>query len=125
HRFLRLRDVAAHLPAYDEKVLLVPLDEGESAEEPSQARCYRRLAADLRAAVQQALRAGSKRLLGTYLQALLAYPDACTRAEAVLDPRTNQVLAHAPALPDDRLYPKERALVDLVRRERDRGRRVL
>jgi hypothetical protein len=35
------------------------------------------------------------------------------------------VLGHAPALPDDRLYPKEQALVDLVRRERGRGRRVL
>jgi hypothetical protein len=103
----------------------VPLDETASTDEPCQAHCYRRLAADLRQAVQQALRVGSKRLLGTYLQALLAYPDACTRAETVLDPRTNEVLAHAPALPDDRLYPKERALVDLVRRERDRGRRVL
>ncbi len=123
--FLRLRDVAKNLPPYEEKVLLVPLDEGTADDEPSQARCYRKLAADLRAAVQQALRAGSKRLLGTYLQALLAYPDACTREETVLDPRTNEVLAHAPALADDRLYPKERALVDLVRHERDRGRRVL
>jgi hypothetical protein len=123
--FLRLRDVAKHLPRYEEKVLLVPLDEGTDPDEPSQARCYQRLAADLRAAVQQALRAGSKRLLGAYLQALLAWPDACVREETVLDPRTCEVLAHAPALPDDRLYPKERALVDLARRERARGRRVL
>lgn len=55
---------------------------------------------------------------------LMVYPDACTRGELVLDP-TTEVLAHAPALPEDRLYPKERALVDLVRRERARGRRVL
>jgi hypothetical protein len=75
--------------------------------------------------VQQALGAGSKRLLGTYLQALLAYPDGCTHGEVVLDPSTNEVLAHAPALPGDRLYPKERTLVELVRRERDRNRRVL
>jgi hypothetical protein len=40
-------------------------------------------------------------------------------------PRSNEVLAHAPALPGDVLYPKERTLVDLVRRERGRGRRVL
>src|SRR5262249_8973274 len=70
-------------------------------------------------------RAGSTRLLGTYLQALLTYPDACTREETVLDPRTNGVLAHAPALPDERLYPKEQALIDLVRRERERHRRGL
>jgi hypothetical protein len=123
--FLRLRDVATHLPSYAEKVLLVPLDQAGMSDQPSQADCYRRLAADLRQAVQQALRAGSKRLLGTYLQALLAWPDACIREETVVDVRTQAVLAHAPALPADRLYPKERALVDLVRRERDRGRRAL
>jgi superfamily II DNA or RNA helicase len=123
--FLRLRDVARHLPAYDERVLLVPLDEGADPDAPSQARAYRQLATELRSAVQQALRAGSKRLLGTYLQALLTYPDACTREETVLYPRTNAVLAHAPALSDERLYPKEQALVDLVRRERERHRRVL
>ena len=91
----------------------------------SQAESYRRLAHDLRQAVRQALRSGSKRLLGTYLQALLAYPDACTRAETVLDPVSGAVLAHAPALPGDRLYPKEQALVDLVRHERAAGRRVI
>ena len=123
--FLRLRDVAKHLPDYEERVQLIPLDEGTDPDGPTQAGCYRKLAADLRAAVQRALRAGSKRLLGTYLQALLAYPDACTREETVLDPRTNEVLGHAPALPADRLYPKEQALIDLVQRERGRGRRVL
>jgi hypothetical protein len=123
--FLRVRDVARHLPAYDERVLLVPLDEGSDPDTPSQARAYRQLAAELRSAVQQALRAGSKRLLGTYLQALLTYPDACTREETVLDLRANGVLAHAPALPDEPLYPKEQALVGLVRRERERHRRVL
>ena len=117
--------MAHHLPAYDERVLLVPLEEGPNSDEPSQASAYRRLAGDLRQAVQQALRAGSKRLLGAYLQALLSYPDACTREETVLDPRTNAVLGHAPALPEDRLYPKERALIELVQRERERGRRVL
>ena len=65
--------MAAHLSSYQEKVLLVPLDEAPVGDEPSQAHCYRRLAADLRCAVQQALRAGSKRLLGTYMQALLTY----------------------------------------------------
>ena len=123
--FLRLRDVARHLPPYDERVLLIPLEEGSNSDEQSQASAYRRLASDLRQAVQQALRAGSKRLLGSYLQALLSYPDACTREETVLDPLTNAVLGHAPALPEDRLYLKERALIELVKRERARGRRLL
>jgi hypothetical protein len=123
--FLRLRDVATQLPTYQERVLLVPLEEGDSPDQPSQATCYRRLAADLRQSVQQALRAGSKRLLGAYLQALLSYPDGCTREETVLDPRTGEVLAHAPALAEEHVYPKEGALIELVHRERERGRRVL
>ena len=49
--------VARQLPAYEEKVLLVPLDEGAVSEDLSQAGCYRRLASDLRRAVQGALRA--------------------------------------------------------------------
>lgn len=123
--FLHLRDVTQNLPSYQERVLLVPLAEGHGEDEPSQAHCYRQLASDLHQAVQQALHAGSKRLLGAYLQALLSYPDGCTRAETVLDPRTNAVLASAPALPAEQLYPKEQALIELVQRERARGRRVL
>jgi hypothetical protein len=137
--FLRLSDGAKDLPPYSERVLLVPLDDTpvpvspsyygvglpDERGAPTQARCYHRLASELRQAVTGALRAGSKRLLGTYLQALLTYPDACTQAETVVDPRSGEVIAHAPALPDDVLYPKERALIELVRRERSRQRRVL
>jgi hypothetical protein len=149
--FLRLSDVADGLPPYKEGVHLLALDRTESRDDPvaalraagvtrstsghicpsgplpalSQAACYQRLSSELRQAVQAALRSGSKHLLGTYLQALLAYPDSCTRAETVVDTTTGRVLAHAPALPADRLYPKEQALVEWVRRERARSRRVL
>lgn len=123
--FLRLGDVAANLPPYSERVLCLPLDGGADPDAPSQASCYRRLAADLRQAVLSALHEGSKRLLATYLQALLTYPDACTREEVVLDPVGGQVIAAAPALPADQTYPKERAFLELVRRERGRRRRVL
>ena len=34
-----------------------------------------------------ALKSGSKRLLATYLQTLLAYPDGCTRGETVFEPQ--------------------------------------
>src|SRR5581483_12035204 len=123
--FLRLADVARDLPPYSERVALYPLDQTQDAAAASQARCYQRLAQDLRQAVLAALHDGSRRLLGIYLQALLAYPDACTGGETILDPLSGRVLAHAPALPADRLNPKEQALVELVRRERARGRRVL
>ena len=38
------------------------------------------------------IQAGSKRLLATYLQTLLAYPDGCTRGETVFDPRSGDVI---------------------------------
>ncbi|MBI4496609.1 MAG: hypothetical protein HY689_01760 [Chloroflexi bacterium] len=123
--FLRLRDVAGHLPDYQERVVLVPLAEADVPGELSQAESYAQLATDLRRAVQQALQAGSKRLLGTYLQALLSYPDGCTREETVVDGETGEVLGYAPALPENRRYPKEQTLVEMVQRERERGRRVL
>ncbi|MGI8915728.1 MAG: hypothetical protein ACR2JY_18410, partial [Chloroflexota bacterium] len=125
--FLRLGDVARELPPYSERVVRVPLDRDhdDGPDAPSQANAYRRLADDLRRAVMGALAGGSKRLLGAYLQALLAYPDGCTREETVLDPASAEVIAHAPALPTHRRYPKERLLVELLRRERQRGRRTL
>ena len=72
-----------------------------------------------------ALQNGSKRLLATYLQTLLAYPDGCTRGETVFDPRTEDIIVQVPTLSEDRLYPKEQALIDLVAAERMDGRRVL
>ena len=72
-----------------------------------------------------ALAKGSRKLLSTYLQSLLAYPDGCTRGETVLDPDSQDVIVQVPPLSEERLYPKERALVDLVAAERLEGRRVL
>ncbi len=123
--FLRLADVAAGLPEYREEVRLIALDGGANRNEPSQSAHYRLLADELHAAVVRALAAGSKRLLAAYLQCLLAYPDSCTNGETVLDARDGEVIAAVPPLPEERLYPKEQALVDLMREERRQGRRVL
>lgn len=141
--FLRLRDVADDLPPYQEHILTVPLDrdggdaaagdedrvgDGATSGPPgvSQHDAYQRLATTLKAEVRRVLASGGKsRLLGAYLQALLAFPDGCTRGEVVLDKATGRVVAEAPALPAERIYPKERALLELALRERDRGRRVL
>ena len=56
---------------------------------------------------------------------LLAYPDGCTKGETVFDPTTGDVIVQVPPLSEERLYPKEKALVDLVAAERLEGRRVL
>ena len=68
---------------------------------------------------------GSKRLLAAFLQTLLAYPDGRTRGETVFDPATGVPIVQVPPLSEDRIYPKEQALVDLVAAERLEGRMVL
>ena len=123
--FLRLADVAAELPPYAEQVRLVDLDEVPDDTGYSQRSAYQAVFTTLRKALADALAQGSKRLLGAYLQTLLAYPDGCTRGETVFDPQTQQPLVQVPPLAEDRVYPKEQALLDLVAAEREAGRRVL
>ena len=123
--FLRLSDVAGGLPPYEERVLLSSMDTEPDGNGLSQRSGYDELYGTLRAALADALSKGSRRLLATYLQTLLAYPDGCTQGETVFDPESEELLVQVPPLPEDRLYPKERALVDLVAAERLAGRRVL
>ena len=132
--FLRLADVASGLPGYEEQVMLSSLDSepDPKAKSPegmaySQRSAYADLEATMRAALRSALSQGSKRLLAAYLQSLLAYPDGCTRGETVPDPESEEenILVQLPPLTEDKLYPKEQALIDLVAQERMAGRRVL
>ena len=123
--FLRLSDVASGLPPYEEQVLLTSMDTEEDGTGFSQRMAYDTVFEELRKELAEALKKGSKRLLATYLQTLLAYPDGCTRGETVFDPRTGDVIVQVPPLSEERLYPKEKALVDLVAAERMAGRRVL
>ena len=123
--FLRLSDVASGLPSYEEQVMLSGMDRETDYTGFSQRKAYDTVFDTLRQALAEALAKGSKRLLATYLQTLLAYPDGCTRGETVFDPQTGNVLIQMPPLSEDKLYPKEQALVDLVAAERLAGRKVL
>ena len=123
--FLRLSDVASGLPPYTEEVLVSGMDAESDSTGFSQRAAYEALFETLRAALADALAKGSRRLLAAYLQSLLAFPDGCTRGETVFDPETGDVLAQVPPLSKERLYPKEKALIDLVAAERMEGRRVL
>jgi len=116
--FLRLADVAPDLPPYEEHVVSVEML-------PAQRDAYDRLKGALLAALKEALVRGSKRLLGAYLQSLLGYPDAPYRAERVVDPKDDRVIATAPALAEEVVYPKEREVLDLVARELSQRRKVL
>ena len=123
--FLRLSDVASGLPDYEEQILLSGMDTEEDSTGYSQRTAYNTVFEELRKELANALKAGSKRLLATYLQTLLAYPEGCTKGETVFDPRSGDVIVQVPPLSEERLYPKEKALVDLVAAERLEGRRVL
>ena len=123
--FLRLADVASGLPAYEEQILLSSMNSEEDSTGYSQRSAYTLVYEELRKELKDALRSGSKRLLATYLQTLLAYPDGCTRGETVFDPRSGDVIVQVPPLNEERLYPKEKSLLDLVAAERMEGRKVL
>ncbi len=123
--FLRLSDVASGLPAYDEQILLSSMDSEEDSTGYSQRTAYNKVFEELRKELANALKSGSKRLLATYLQTLLAYPEGCTKGETVFDPRSGDVIVQVPPLSEEKLYPKEKSLVDLVAAERMAGRRVL
>ncbi len=115
--FLSLTDLGFQLPAYREYPHEIPMAK-------DQREAYDALEEELMEELQNRLNAGDHSLLAAYLQSLLAYPNSCFRAE-VVEATDGEVVASAPALGENRLYPKEEWLVNLCRKERDLGRRVL
>ena len=63
------------------------MDSEEDATGYSQRTAYNTVFEELRKELAAALKSGSKRLLATYLQTLLAYPDGCTRGGDGLRPQ--------------------------------------
>lgn len=119
--FLKLKQIGGNvLPPYEEHFEGVAMT-------PVQLEWYRKLEEALKEALKQALRAGDHSLLGVVLNALLAWPDCAFRAEHVVHPHhRNRVLAHVPALFEgSESMPKERMLIERVKAEKTRGRRVL
>ena len=119
--FLRLADVASGLPSYEEQVMLSSMDSEEDATGYSQRSAYNTVYEELRLKLAEALKAGSKRLLATYLQTLLAYPDGCTRGETVFDPRSGDVIVQVPPLSEEKIYPRRRPCWTWWRRSGWRG----
>ncbi|MGB9880627.1 MAG: helicase-related protein, partial [Anaerolineae bacterium] len=116
--FIDLDDIAEALPEYREEVRLVEM-------EPEQKRAYEELVKKLKKAARAAVSKKKARLLGQYVTGALAYPDRPYDNEDIVDHETGAVTARPRDLPQDRLYPKEEALVNLVKEEVDKGRRVL
>ena len=104
--FLRLSDVASGLPDYEEQVLLSSMDTEEDGTGYSQRSAYNTMFEELRKELAEALKAGSKRLLATYLQILLAYPEGCTKGETVFDPRSGDIIVQVPPLSEGEALPQ-------------------
>jgi SNF2 family DNA or RNA helicase len=115
--FLGLEDIAPDLPAFDEEVHCVAMDD-ELKE------AYGDLENKLYSAVREALSKGSKALLGTYVNSLLSYPDRPFDNKHILDPRTGKIIAEPQELPKNTVYAKEAVLIDLVKDSLSEGHKV-
>ena len=109
---LTLQDIGAHaLPSYTEEVAWIPMA-------PDQADWHTDILSRVRRLAQQALAAGSPRLLGRLLATGLTLPDEPWASQTIHDPATGALLLAAdppPTLTADRLYPKEARLLDEIR----------
>jgi len=114
--FLNLEDIALDLPELTEEVVQVEMDNDLAA-------AYNELEHKVGSAMREMLVRGSRKLLGTYLNSLLCYPDRPFQNDPIICPRTDRVIAQPPVLPESRTYGKEQQLLDIVHHELSEGRR--
>jgi len=114
--FLNLEDIALDLPELTEEVTPVEMDTDLAA-------AYDELENRVGSAMREMLVKGSRKLLGTYLNSLLCYPDRPFHNEPIIYPGTDRIIAQPAALREDRTYGKEQQLLNIVRRELSEGRR--
>jgi SNF2 family DNA or RNA helicase len=124
--FLSLNEVADNLPPLEEECISVQMDRELE-------RAYRsEVEAPLVEALKVMMRRKDKRLLGTMLQTLLAYPDHPFGWGPIgYWQRGDEggrgafvTVANPPDLPKDVTRPKEQGLIDLVNEEKSNGRKV-
>jgi hypothetical protein len=124
--FLALGEVADNLPPLEEECIAFPMDS-----ELSEAY-HLKVEEPLANAIKEMMQRRDRRLLGTMLHALLAYPDHPYGWEPVGywdvgegGERGRYVtVAHPPDLEQTAVRPKEQALIDLIASERQQGRKV-
>jgi superfamily II DNA or RNA helicase len=120
--FVFLEDISGELPPYEETYLSVPMDD-------SMREAYRELEDDMRKALKA--HRGNRSVLSTMLNTLLLYPDHPygigtlygTEFDAELKQRVRFVIAEPRELPEDRIYSKERKLIEEIKKELLEGRR--
>lgn len=118
--FLGLNEVAQNLPPLTEECIPVRMDDELAA-------TYRRdVEEPLVEAIKEMMKRRDRRLLGAMLQTLLAYSDYPFGWGPVGYWKNGQfvTVATPPDLDADTIRPKEQALIDLVRTEKDKRRQV-
>lgn len=120
--FVFLEDISDELPQYEESYVSVPMDE-------DMREAYRELEDDIRDALKK--HRGNRSVLSTMLNTLLVYPDhpyglgtLCgTEFDAEVKRKVRFVIAETRDLPQNRLYSKERRLIQEIKMELAQGRR--
>lgn len=121
--FLTLSDLGYDLPPYEEHVALVEMDD-------ELRDAYKQVENALRGALggSRAYGAMSRATLGTYISALLAYPDHAylERPITEIDEETEEerVIFNPPVLDESIVRPKEEELIWHIQEELSQGRRV-
>lgn len=116
--FLSLGDMGFPLPEYTEIPISVAMA-------PEQAVRYEALKDQLVEELKERLVRGDKSLLAGYLYALLFWPDSPRRAKVVTCPRSGNVVASVPGLPEAFIGPKEEEIIELCLAEKEQGRRAI
>ena len=120
--FLFLEDISRELPPYEETYLSVPMDAP-----------MREAYCELEDEIRKALKAhrGNRSVLSIMLNTLLVYPDHPyglgtlygTEFDTELKRKVRFVIAEPRDLPEDRIYSKERRLIEEIKKELAEGRR--
>ncbi|HEX5481852.1 MAG TPA: helicase-related protein [Terriglobia bacterium] len=121
--FLSLEDIAQALPPYREEVVRVEMDDLLK-------RAYQKLENEIKEALRQ--HPGNPSVISTGMNALLLYPDKPFNLGPLygseFDPETHRrerfVIAEPEDLDENRLYGKERRLLEEIQSSLSRGRNV-
>lgn len=118
--FVFLEDIADKLPSYQETLVSVPMD-AEMRE------AYTELEEEMKACLMENRK--NRSVISKMLNTLLLYPDRPFGLGALYGKRRNKdrqwetfVIARPQDLPEDRLYSKERRLIEMVKAELAEGR---
>ncbi len=120
--FISLEDISEALPTYREEVVSVEMD-------PPLKEAYKKLEEDVKAALKE--HRGNQSVMSVALNALLLYPDRPFHLGDLFgweyDPETQRrekfLIAETQDLDEERVYAKERRLVEEVKMELGHGRR--